>query len=95
MFRLPVSNRSEKEAHALVIFSTVANAQSTKQCIICKNGISSPSFMPRADIGDTSTCKQIVEGAAMFDTDSDMCQALMSGELEDACCPSKKMHILC
>jgi len=71
---------------ALVI-SSVASAQPTKQCIICKNGITTPSFMPRADIGDTSTCKQIVEGAAMFDTDSDMCQASLLG-VEDVCCPS-------
>ena len=44
--------------------------------------------MPRSEIGDTSTCKQIVEGAAMFDTDSDMCQAIKSG-VEDVCCPFK------
>jgi len=72
---------------ALVAILSVANVQSTKQCIICKNGITTPNLMPRADIGDTTTCKQIVEGAAMFDTDSDMCQALSM--VQDACCPFK------
>jgi len=71
-------------ALVIILSSTVANVQSTKQCIICKNGITT-TFMPRAEIGDTSTCKQIVQNAAMFDTDSDMCQALL--DVEDVCCP--------
>ena len=80
-------------ALVIILSSTVANVQSTKQCIICKNGTATPNLMPRADIGDTTTCKQIIESATMFDTDSDMCQALKS--VEDVCCPSTKPCTFC
>ena len=76
------------------ISSTGTKAQVTPNpCIICADGINVDDYVPRADLGDITTCLEIVEGAMTFDSDSDMCLALKQGA-EFACC-LKRDCIVC
>ena len=80
-------------AFIISVSSTGTKAQVTNPCIICPDGINVDDYVPRADIGDITTCLEIVEGAMTFDSDSDMCAALKQGG-EFACCP-KRDCIVC
>ena len=80
-------------AAIISVSSTGTKAQVTNPCIICPDGINVDDYVPRADIGDITTCLEIVEGAMTFENDSDMCAALKQGG-EFACCP-KRDCIVC
>ena len=63
-------------------------ADPVNPCIICPNGATADDdFAPYADIGDPSTCAEIIEHFTLFETASDFCGVIGKGEGLH-CCPT-------
>ena len=72
------------EAHELYCCPTVPE----NPCIICPNGVlAKDDFAPYADIGDPSTCAEIIELFTLYETASDFCGVIGEGN-EALCCPA-------